>query len=80
MSSPESPPDAPRPRHEGEDTEPVPCDENRSHSTPHRVTFGAHSRWACCARSFATDPCHKCCRCWSEDRCEHPAFAEWEAA
>jgi hypothetical protein len=43
------------------------------------VIFGAHSAWACMARSYdrpGLSRCPQCCRCTNPDHCEHPQFAE----
>lgn len=42
--------------------------------TPTPLTFGRHSRFACCLRSFRAEPCPRCCRC--VDACGHPEFAK----
>lgn len=74
-----SPPGAPRPPRKAATD--VPRDENDSHSSRRGwVVFGAHNRWECCRRSHQSFPCRKCCRCWQRSVCEHPAFADWEAA
>lgn len=70
---------APHPRPKGEGTD-DPRDEIEAKGTDRVVFWGAHNRWECCRRSFSVEPCHKCCRCFSRDECDHPPFAEWDAA
>lgn len=70
------PPDAERPgRHTRTTTKSVEqtsTDEADHTSAP--LTFGRHSRFACCLRSFRVEPCSRCCRC--VDDCGHPEFAK----
>lgn len=64
------PPDAQRPRREGEGTH-GPGEETQAQRTA-RLIFGRHNRHECIARSHSHGPCGRCCRCIRN--CTHPAF------